>query len=127
MIAQACSEPQVPTSIALRLNTFYFCSLHSMGQFDLRENLSGIGLCHTHKEPLKGDAGMGHRNIAYVGWSDECNHLRGFIDHAETHVIDEYTQDELEVLVQQREAVGKDASEYRALLEKMHQWKVMLH
>ena len=70
---------------------------------------------------------MSYRNVCYVGWSDECNQWHGFIDRGETHVIEEYTELELEILVSELEYEGKSVENYRELLNKMKQWPEQLH
>ena len=70
---------------------------------------------------------MSYRKVCYVGWSHECHQWHGFIDHPETHYLEEYTEGELEILISEMEYQGKNASSYRELLTKMKQWPEQLH
>ncbi len=70
---------------------------------------------------------MGFRNVCYVGWSDECNHLHAYIHHPETNIVDEYTEQELELLIADLAYQGKDTRDYLELLEKMQLWPAYLH
>ena len=70
---------------------------------------------------------MNDRTICYVGWNDDCDHLHGFIDHRDSHIIEEFSEQELQTLIQQGEAQGKSTDDYRALLGKIRQWHVGLH
>ena len=70
---------------------------------------------------------MSYPNIFYVGWNDECNHLHGFIDHTETHRIEEFAEHELVQKVAELETQGLDASDSQGLLRKIHGWPVYKH